>query len=173
MHTSVGFSVEHFGISMVHGRFNSFEGIIDADPAHLDKSKVRFTIVTSSIDTNVKMRDDDLRSANFFDAAKYPAIVFQSTRIRKARAYDATSARYTAYGNLTMHGVTKEIAIPFVVRGPITDPHGNRRIGIMMNLNVRRLDFGIGGARKMATGVLAIGNDVNVNISLEAMPEKK
>jgi polyisoprenoid-binding protein YceI len=165
-HTNVTFAIKHMGISLVRGRFDDIAGAIVADPDHLDKSSVQFTIQSTSIDTNVKMRDDDLRSATYFDVAKYPTITFQSTKIEKKKR------DYVAYGNLTIHGVTKPIALPFTVSGPIHDPFGGVRFGILTNIHLSRLDYGVGAADKFSTGVLAIGDDVDVAISLEGVPAK-
>ena len=165
-HTNTTFTIKHMGISLVRGRFNEFAGTIVADPAHLDKSSVQFTIQAASIDTQVKMRDDDLRGATYFDVAKYPTITFQSTRIEKKK-HD-----YVAYGDLTIHGVTKPVALPFTISGPIHDPFGGVRFGLLTNIHLNRLDYGVGGADKFSTGVLAIGNDVDVAISVEATPAK-
>ena len=169
----LNFAVQHFGISMVHGRFDEFEGAIIADSAHLEKSSVKLVIKAASIDTNVKMRDDDLRSANYFNTDKYPTVVFESTRIEKALDYSEKHSSYTAYGKLTMHGVTREIMMPFEMNGPIKDPSGNIRIGIIIHLTVHRLDFGIGNTQKISNGALGIGNDVSVDLSVEAVEAKK
>ena len=165
-HTNINFAIKHMGISLVRGRFDDIAGSVVADPDHLDKSSVSFTIQATSIDTNVKMRDDDLRSATYFDVAKYPTITFQSTRIEKKR-HD-----YVAYGDLTIHGVTKQVALPFTVSGPIHDPFGGVRFGILTGIHLNRLDYGVGGDDKFTTGVLAIGSDVDVTISMESVPAK-
>ncbi|BDI33251.1 hypothetical protein CCAX7_53020 [Capsulimonas corticalis] len=165
-HTNINFAVKHMGLSIVRGRFDDIAGTVVADPDHLDKSSVQFTIQATSIDTNVKMRDDDLRSPTYFDVAKYPTITFQSTRIEKKK-HD-----YVAYGDLTIHGVTKQVALPFTVSGPIHDPFGGVRFGLLTGIHLSRLDYGVGGGDKFSTGVLAIGDDIDVTISLEAVPAK-
>ena len=166
-HTNVNFSIRHFGISQVHGRFDDLAGTIVADAAHPEKSSVQFTIQTASVNTNVKMRDDDLRSPNYFDAAKYPQITFQSTRIERGRR-----GSFVADGNLTIHGVTKPVALPFHVAGPIKDPFGGTRFGLETETHVNRLDYGVGNGQRLTTGDFAVGNDVDVVISLEAIPAK-
>ena len=166
-HTNVNFSIRHFGISQVHGRFDDLAGTIVADAAQPEKSSVQFTIQTASVNTNVKMRDDDLRSPNYFDAAKFPEITFQSTRIERGR-----HGAFVADGNLTIHGVTKPIALPFHVAGPIKDPFGGTRFGLETEVHVNRLDYGVGNGERLTTGDFAVGNDVDVVISLEATPAK-
>ena len=165
MHTNVNFAIRHFGLSQVRGRFDDVAGTIVADAAHPDKSSVQITIQTTSINTNVKMRDDDLRSDHYFDAAKYPQITFQSTKIERGRA-----GGFVADGDLTIHGVTKTVALPFHVAGPIKDPFGANRFGLETEVHLNRLDYGVGNGQLLPSGDMAIGNDVDVVISLEAIP---
>jgi polyisoprenoid-binding protein YceI len=166
-HTSVNFAIRHFGISLVHGRFDKFAGTIVANAEHPEKSSVQFAIQADSIDTNVKMRDDDLRGANYFDVAKFPQITFQSTGIKTVKKGD-----YVAVGNLTMHGVTKEISLPFHPMGPIKDRSGGSRAGLVTELRLSRLDYGVGGSMPMDNGEMPIGKDVDISISLEAVSAK-
>ncbi len=166
-HTNVNFGIRHFGISQVRGRFDDVAGTIAADATHPEKSLVQVTIQSTSIDTNVKMRDDDLRSDHYFDVAKYPTITFQSTQIKKGK-----NGGFVANGNLTMHGVTKTVALPFHVSGPIKDAFGGTRFGLETAVHVNRLDYGIGNGQALADGDMAIGNDVAIVISVEAVPAK-
>ncbi len=167
MHTNVNFSIRHFGISQVRGRFDDVAGTITADAAHPENSSVQVTIQATSINTNVKMRDDDLRSDHYFDAAKYPQITFQSTKIEKGK-----NGAFVADGNLTIHGVTKEVTLPFRVVGPIKDPFGGTRFGLETETHINRIDYGVGNGQTLANGDFAVGNDVDVIISLEAVPAK-
>ena len=160
-HTSIGFDIEHLGLSHVQGRFDKVAGTLHADPNNMDASSVTITIQTDSIDTAVAPRDADLRSPNFFDAAKNAEITFKSTRISKR------GKGYLAEGRLTMHGVTKEVSIPFNQYGPITDPWKGTRIGIVADpVVINREDFG------MNADVPMVGSKVNVRISLEATLDK-
>lgn len=167
MHTSVNFAIRHFGISLVHGRFNKFDGTIVADEAHPEKSSVQFTIQANSIDTNVTMRDNDLRSANYLDVAKYPEITFKSTSIKAAK-----NGEYIATGDLTIHGFAKEIQLPFKPMGPVQSGPGGVRAGLVTHVTINRLDFGVGGSQSMDDGTLTIGKDVDIDISLEGVPSK-
>jgi len=167
MHTNVVFTIQHLGISLVRGRFDDMAGTISADSEHPEKSSVQFTIQTASIDTNVKMRDDDLRSKNYFDAATYPTITFVSTSVEKGK-----HGGYVAHGDLTIHGITKNIALPFTINGPIHDPFGGVRFAVLTHVVLNRQDFGVGGHDVISNGSLAIGNDVDIDISLEAVPPK-
>lgn len=165
-HTNVNFGIRHLGISTVRGRFDNVAGTIVADAAHPEKSSVNVTIKVASINTGIGMRDDHLKTADFFDAEKYPEITFQSTKISKTRS------GFTARGKLTMHGVTREISLPFAVKGPVNDGMGSNRIGTTTQITLNRRDYGINYGAKMANGSLDVGNDVDVTISLEAIPAK-
>lgn len=164
-HTNVNFAIKHFGISTVRGRFDDVKGAIIANAEHPDQSSVSVTIAAKSIDTNVQMRDDDLRSAHYFDVATYPEITFDSTKI-----LSPSPGLLVAVGNLTIHGVTKEVRLPFVVEGPVKDPFGATRIGIESQVHVTRSEFGIGGQDKLLGGALAEGDDVTITISTEGLP---
>jgi len=164
-HTNVNFAVGHLGISTVRGRFDDVAGSIVADAEKPANSSVKVTIKTASINTGVKMRDDHLRSADFFDAAKHPEITFVSTRIE-----EVGNGGFVAHGNLSMHGVTRPIALPFKVAGPIPDRKAGARIGIETQVRLNRQDYGIKYGQVLENGALAITNDVDVTISLEAVP---
>jgi polyisoprenoid-binding protein YceI len=156
-HTSVGFSISHLIISEVEGRFNDVAGEVTLTDDSVTGAKA--TIQAKSIDTHIGKRDEDLRSAKFFDVEKYPTITFESTKIEKEG--DKT---YIA-GKLTMHGVTKEIRFPFVAKGPIDDPWGNKRIGLVAETSLNRSDYGM----KPFPGV---GDTVKLKISAEAIKSK-
>jgi polyisoprenoid-binding protein YceI len=159
-HTSVSFTISHLVISEVAGRFNEVAGEITLDDGALTGAKA--TIQTKSIDTQVAKRDDHLRTADFFDAEKYPTITFESTKVTK----DGDKTIVT--GKFTMHGTTKEIQLPVTVKGPIKDQRGNSRVGVLAETTIDRTDFGM----KSTTGV---GDEVKIRISTEAVhaEEKK
>mgnify|MGYP000896080838 CR=1 FL=1 len=168
-HSNINFAIKHMGLSTVRGRFDEFSGTIVADAANPAKSSVEVTIRTDSIDTDVKMRDDHLKTADFLDTAKYPTITFKSTRVEKA----ASGGGFVAHGDLTMHGVTKQVSLPFTVAGPIADPQaGGARFGAETEVRLNRQDFGISNAMKLPNGALAIANEVDITIGLEAVPAK-
>jgi len=164
VHTNVNFTIGHLGLSTVQGRFDTVAGTIVADKDDLSKSSVQFTIQVASVNTDFPARDSDLKSANYFDAADYPTITFQSTSISK------TSTGYLAVGNLTIHGITRVVRLPFTLEGPIIDPWGNSRIGIETHTVISRLDYKVGGNDQLLDGSFAIGKDATVDISLEATP---
>ena len=131
------------------------------DTKDITKDAVQITIQTDSVDTNVAPRDADLRSANFFDVTKYPEMTFKSTSIR------AKGNSYIAEGNLTLRGFSKPVTISFKQYGPIKDPWGGTRVGIVAEpLTIHRSDFG------MTYDADSVSNDVVVRISLEATQDK-
>ena len=153
-HSSVNFAVAHMGVSTVVGRFNQFEGKIVYDDKDVTKSSVNVTIKTASINTDVAARDNDLRSANYFDVEKFPEITFQSKSVEKA------GNGLIAHGTLTIHGVAKDVDLPFDMKGPV-DARG-KVMGAHASLTVSRQDFGVGKATPM------IGNDVKIELFVEA-----
>ena len=157
MHSSAQFSVRHLGISTVRGAFTKVSGSVQYDPADPTKTTIDTTIDASSVDTRVEMRDNDLRSPNFFDVAKYPSLTFKSKRTEAAG-----SGKLKVTGDLTIHGVTKEVVLN--VDGPsaaVKDPSGKVRIGAAASTSINRKDFGVNGAGPM------VGDDVPITIDLE------
>lgn len=156
-HSAAQFSVRHMGISTVGGAFTKVSGSVQYDPSDPAKTTIEATIEAASVDTRVEMRDEDLRSPNFFDAAKYPTLTFKSKRVEVAGA-----GKLKVTGDLTIHGVTKEVALD--VDGPsaeVKDPRGRLHMGASASTKVNRQDFGVSGAGTM------VGNDVPIVIDLE------
>lgn len=137
-HSSAQFAVRHMGISTVRGTFNKVGGVV-VDSSDLSKASVQVTLDAASIDTRVAMRDEDLRSDHFFDVAKYPTITFQSKRVESAGA-----GKLKVIGDLTIHGVTKELVLD--VDGPtppIKDPRGTSHRGLSATATLSRADYGM------------------------------
>jgi polyisoprenoid-binding protein YceI len=156
-HSTAQFAVKHLGVSTVRGAFTKVSGSATYDAADPSKSSVDVSIDASSVDTRVQMRDNDLRSPNFLDVQKYPTITFKS---KQAKA--AGTGKLQLVGDLTIHGVTKEVVLD--VDGPsaaIKDPWGNQRIGASASTKVNRKDFGVNGA----PGV--VGDDISITIDTE------
>src|SRR5580658_3220448 len=159
-HSAAQFSVRHMGISTVRGAFTKTSGVV-VDSQDLSKASVNVTIDASSVDTRVEMRDKDLRSPNFFDVAKYPTITFQS---RKVEAAGAGKLKVT--GDLTIHGVTKEVVLD--VDGPtpaIKDPMGKDRLrmGASATTKINRNDFGVSALPG------AVGDDITITLDIEML----
>lgn len=162
-HSTVGFAVNHMVINTVHGRFNSFTGSVTLENNKLESGTG--AIQTKSIDTGIEKRDNHLRSPDFFDAAKYPTITFQSKRAEKKG--DET----ILVADFTMHGVTREISLPVSVKGPIKDPMGHTRIGIEAKAKLNRKDYGLKYNQILETGGMAVGEEVEIEINAEAIKE--
>jgi polyisoprenoid-binding protein YceI len=154
-HSSINFAVGHMAVSTVLGRFNSFDGKILLDDKDITKSSVSVTIKTASVNTDVTNRDNDLRSASYFDVEKFPEITFQSKSVEK-KGND-----YVAHGTLTIHGVAKDVDMPFEMKGPV-DTRQGKVLGAHGSLTLNRVDFGVGKATPM------IGSDVKIDLFVEA-----
>jgi polyisoprenoid-binding protein YceI len=158
MHSAAQFAVRHMGISTVRGTFTKASGAVQYDPADPAKSSIDATIDAASVDSRVEMRDNDLRSARFFDVAKYPTITFKSKRVEPEG-----KGRLKVTGDLTIHGVTKEVVLD--VDGPsepIKDPRGNSHMGASATTTINRRDFGVG-----AIPSAMVADDVAVTIDME------
>ncbi len=159
-HSSIAFHVPIMnGMSKVHGKFTDFDIELNYNSVDVTKSTVKATIRVQSIDTGIKDRDDDLRSSNFFDVAKYPDIVFESTRVEKQGDH------LVAKGNLTMHGVSHEIVLPVRVTGTFTDPKTGKRVdGFAANLTLNRRDYGINWTHSVLASF--VGDNVEVELEI-------
>jgi polyisoprenoid-binding protein YceI len=142
-------------VSTVTGRFTAFEGKILFDDRDPGKSSVNVTIKTASVNTDNANRDNDLRSPNYFDAEKFPEITFQSKSVEK-KGND-----FVAHGTLTIHGVAKDVDLPFELKGP-ADTRQGKVMGAHAGLTVSRTDYGVGKATPM------IGSDVKLDLFVEA-----
>ena len=165
-HTSAGFAVKHMVISTVKGGFADVAGFILYDEKDITNSSVEVTIKTASINTNNEKRDNHLRSSDFFDAEKYPDITFKSKAINK------TDDGFELMGILTIKDISKEVAFPFEITGKLTDPWGSVRIGAEATLKIGRQDYGLTWSKALETGGLVVGNDIKIELSVEAVLEK-
>ncbi|HEY8133397.1 MAG TPA: YceI family protein [Thermoanaerobaculia bacterium] len=162
-HSEATFQVRHL-VSRVSGKFDDFTGSISVDQANPAASSVEFTIKTPSIDTGVADRDKHLRSADFFDAEKYPEISFKSTSIKSSGRKDV----YDVTGTFTMHGVTKTITLPVEFLGFVKDPRGNQRAGFTAHTTLNRKDYGINWNRALDAGGTLLSDDVDITVNIEA-----
>jgi polyisoprenoid-binding protein YceI len=161
-HSGVHFKISHIGLSWIYGRFNSYSGSFSIDPDDAGKCTFELKINTESIDTNNKMRDNHLRSPDFFNVKQFPAISFESTGVR------AIKEGYEVTGNLTMHGVTKPVRFALVGGKKAEFPPGVPRTGYSTDLIIKRSEFGV-GKEQFAN---ALGEDVHVAISFEGTAKK-
>jgi polyisoprenoid-binding protein YceI len=163
-HSIVGFAIRHLEINWVEGRFKDFNGMVHYDEHDVTRSTVEFTAKVESIDTGVAPRDKHLRTADFFDAEKFPEMSFKSTSVERKGKNG-----YVLNGDLTLKGVTKPVALPFTITGAIKDPWGNTRFGINAQTKINRRDFGITWGKALEGGGFDVGNEVTINLQLEAV----
>jgi polyisoprenoid-binding protein YceI len=167
-HTHVGFGIRHMMVSTVHGTFKTFTGAVSIDDANMANSKVHLEIDVSSISTDNDKRDDHLRSPDFFDAAHFPKMVFDSTSVQRL-APDHLSVT----GNLTIKNVTKSVVLNVTGLTPDTkDPFGGVRRGATASGKISRKDFGLSWNKAMDGGGVVLGDDVNLEIEVELSKKK-
>lgn len=162
-HSSVQFKVRHLMVSNVKGEFTRFNGVVAIDDQDISRSHVNVNIETASIDTRVAKRDEHLRSADFFDVTKYPAMTFVSKKVAKAG-----KGNLKVTGDLTIHGVTREVILD--VEGPtadVKDPWGNIRRGATATTQINRKDFGLTWNKALETGGVVVGDDVTITLEVE------
>jgi polyisoprenoid-binding protein YceI len=161
-HSEVGFQVRHL-LSKVRGRFTEFEGIIEFDPSAPASSRVDVTIQARSIDTGEADRDKHLRSADFFEVDTHPALAFKSTSVTPGG-----ENRYDVAGDLTIHGMTRQVTLPASFLGSAQDPWGNTKFVFEAELTLNRKDFGLTWNAALETGGFLVGDEVKVTLSIQA-----
>jgi polyisoprenoid-binding protein YceI len=166
-HAEVGFSVRHMMISTVRGRFAGVTGTLIADEQNPRNSKVDVTIDTTSIDTRQEMRDNHLRSPDFFDVAAFPKIHFVSKRIEG----DPRSGDFRVIGDLTIRDVTREVELKATFQGEGKDPWGNERAGFSASGKINRTDFGLHWNQALETGGVLVSDEVKLSIDVELVKQ--
>jgi polyisoprenoid-binding protein YceI len=162
-HSSFAFKIRHLTVSNVTGTFGKPKGSAVIDDRDITSLRVEVALDASSIDTGNAKRDEHLRGPDFFDVAKYPSITFVSKKISRI---DSNKIRVS--GDLTIRGITKEVAVD--VEGPtpeIKDPGGKMRRGATGTAKINRKDFGIAWNRTLDTGGLVVGDDVLISVEVE------
>jgi polyisoprenoid-binding protein YceI len=162
-HSSIGFKVRHMMVSNVKGTFGTFNGVAEVDEKDITRSKISVTIDTSSINTGVLKRDEHLRSADFFDTAKYPIMTYVSKKVEKSG-----NDRLKIYGDLTLRGITKPVVLD--VEGPTKvykDPQGKLRRGASATATINRKDFGLTWNKVIEAGGVLVGEEVNISLEAE------
>ena len=165
-HTEVGFSVRHLMVSNTKGVFRTFRGALDFDEAKGTAQNIDVEIQVASIDTRDAKRDEHLKSPDFFDAAKYPLITFKA---------DSASVRenkpVTVRGLLTIRGISKPITAEVTYAGKKTDPFGVTHSGFGLSAKINRKDFGVSWNKALDQGGVAVGEQVDIEISGEIVPQ--
>lgn len=161
-HSHVEFGIRHLMISTVKGRFTDVKGTVKSDDSDPAQGEVDITIGVASIDTREAQRDAHLRSADFFDAERFPSITFRSRRIE-----NAGKDGFRLVGDLTIHGVAREVALDVASEGRVKDPWGNERAGFTATTKIKRSEFGLTWNQALETGGVLVGDDVKISIDVE------
>jgi polyisoprenoid-binding protein YceI len=162
-HSKIGFSVKHLGVSTVRGEFNEFEGTLEVGE-DLASAKVRGSVRAGSVDTNEPQRDEHLRSPDFFDADTHPEIRFESKSIEPV---DQDSFRIV--GDLTLHGVTREIELEAEITGAGQDLHGNERVGLEVTGSLSRGAYGMKFNQALGGGNVLVSDKVQLVLDIAAV----
>ncbi|MCU1280061.1 MAG: hypothetical protein JWM53_3607 [bacterium] len=163
-HSTASFTVKHMMVSTVRGEFGKISGTASWNKPDYSDAQVDVTIDATTIDTREPKRDGHLRSPDFFDVQKFPTLTFKSKRVEKGKE----KGHLTLVGDLTMHGVTKEVA--FDVTGPTGEqktPFGTIAVGAEAKAKINRKDFGLNWNKALEAGGVLVSEDVNIDISLE------
>lgn len=162
-HTTVGFKVRHL-FSNVQGSFKDFSGTVEYEPGKPETWKAQAVIQAGSIYTNQEKRDQDLRSANFFDVEKYPTLSFKSTGVK-----DATVNGAKLEGLLSLHGVERPVVLNVEIHGVGKDPWGNVRAGFTGTTKINRKDFGLTWNEVLESGQLLVGEEIEITLEVEGI----
>lgn len=165
-HSTVEFRVAHMIVSKTTGRFMDYTGFIDMDAEAGTVTAVEATIKTGSVNTNHEKRDTHIRNADFLDVEHYPTMTF------KMKSYKKTSDSFLAAGDLTLHGVTKEITLSGHFNGTTKDPWGNIRAGFSAEGKLNRKDFGLIWNKTLDNGGLVVGDEVQIRLEIECIKAK-
>ncbi len=165
-HSTVEFRVAHMVVSKTTGRFMDYAGFVEMDAEAGTVKAIEATIKTSSVNTNHEKRDAHLRNADFFDVEQYPTMTF------KMKSYKKTQEGYMALGDLTLHGVTREITLAGHYNGVAKDPWGNTRAGFSAEGKLNRKDFGMVWNKTLDSGGLVVGDEVQIRLEIECIKTK-
>ncbi len=161
-HSEIQFKIRHLMITNVTGSFGKFNADVETSGENFESAKISFTAEVDSITTNNEQRDGHLKSADFFETSKYPALTFISTTFEKV-----SGEEYTLTGDMTFHGITKNIKLHVEHGGIIKDPWGNTRTGFTIEGKISRKDFGLLWNAATETGGLVVSDEVKLHASVE------
>jgi polyisoprenoid-binding protein YceI len=168
-HSNLGFKIRHLMVSNVKGNFEKYSGVVEINDKDITKSKVEVIIDTNSVNTNVKKRDDHLRSADFFDVAKYPTMSFVSKKVSVAGPN-----KLKVTGDFTLHGVTKEVVLDLDgLTAESKDPWGNIRKGATATAKINRKDYGLMWNQALETGGVLVGDEVEITLEVELIKKQQ
>ncbi len=163
IHSSLGFAVQHLMVSTVKGEFTEYAGTIEFDQKNPSAFTASVRIQSASIDTRNKQRDGHLKTGDFFDAEKFPEIVFKSKKLEPIEGNE-----YMLTGDLTIRGITKEISIPLSIAGPVNSPMGGQVIGLSGETTINRQDFGVSWNKALDSGGYVVSDEVKILVNIEA-----
>jgi len=165
-HTHVEFAVKHLMIATVRGRFSDVSGTVTVPDGDFSRAQVEATVSVSSIDTHEPQRDAHLKSPDFFEVDTYPKMTFRSRRVEHM---SPDTSQYRLIGDLTLHGVTQEIALDATLEGLVKDAYGNDRAGFSATGKLNRKDFGLGWNQLLETGGVVVGDEVRISIDSQVV----
>jgi len=168
VHSHIEFSVRHLMITTVKGRFTGVDGTVVIDDANPADSEVTVRIDASTIDTREPQRDAHLRSADFLDVEKFPSLTFKSTRVSDRKGSD-----FTLTGDLTIHGVTREVALAVTEEGRGADPWGGERAWFSATTKINRKYYGLTWNQALETGGVVVGDEVKIHLDLQLVKTAK
>ncbi len=166
-HTTLGFQVVHMVVSKTKGKFTEYSGTVEMDAEKQEFKTFEAVIQTASVTTDHQKRDDHLRSADFFDAKTFPTMTY------KMKSYTKSGDQYTAVGDITLLGVTKELTLVGTFNGVAQDPWGNTRAGFTAEGTMNRKDFGMKFSKLLDNGGLMVSDEVQLILEIEVIKEKK
>jgi polyisoprenoid-binding protein YceI len=164
-HTVIGFSARHEMVAKVRGRFEDFAGNFVLDGADPSASSANLTVQLASVDTKNADRDTHLKSAEFFDVDQFPTMTFTSTSV------EGSGPKFTVHGDLTVHGITKNIPVTFELVGVSTDPWGGTRIGFEGHAEINRKDFDLTWNVALETGGVLVSDTIKIELDVEAVKD--
>jgi polyisoprenoid-binding protein YceI len=163
-HTLVEFSAKHMMITTVKGHFRSVRGTIFYDEAEPSHSWVEAEIDAASLYTGTEMRDNDLRSDHFLEVDKYPTLTFKSTRVEMV-----SSDHGRVIGDLTIHGVTREVVLDTQLTGRGKNPAGKEVVAFEASTSINRKDFGLHWNVVLETGAFLVGDIIKIELAVEGV----
>ena len=165
-HSDVSFSVRHMMFAKVRGHFRKFSGTIHLDEANLAGSSVEAEIESASVDTGMADRDKHLKSPDFFDVEKFPKLAFKSSKV------EGKGDHFKVTGQLSLHGVSKDVTLDVERTGSGKDPWGNTRQGFAAKGSLLRKDFGLGWNQALEAGGVLVGDKIELEFEVQALPAK-
>ena len=166
-HSKIGFSVSHMVISETEGNFKEFDGSVSSEGDNFEGAKINFSADIKSIDTDNEKRDNHLQSDDFFNAEKFPKLIFKGKSFTKV-----DGKMYKLVGDLTIRDKTKEVELDVKLNGTVKDPWGNTRAGFNLEGEVSRFDFDLKWNTLLETGGLVVGEDVTILGKIELIKQK-